>query len=80
MKAEVQEGVLIKCVETMSDGLKVLTVDCLDYDAYVSLPELVRFDGRVFGLTGWNSDTCLAYYRDNVKWAAVERRWYGKSW
>jgi len=44
-------------------------VPCADYDAYRDLPAGIEFEGREYGLTGWNSDTCNAYYRTSRKFA-----------
>lgn len=39
-----------------------LVVPCCDYDTFKDLPRAVKFDGRLYGRTGWNSDSGQGYY------------------
>ncbi len=48
---------------------RCLEVDCADHDTYMSLPRVVEKDGDLFGLTGWNSDRGMAYYKTGVPFA-----------
>lgn len=48
---------------------RCLEVDCADFDAYKDLPKAVEFNGALFGLTGWNSDRCMAYYKSGMPMA-----------
>jgi hypothetical protein len=43
-----------------------LEVDCAEHDAFEALPRVVEMGGTLFGLTGWNSDRGVAYYKDTV--------------
>lgn len=36
---------------------------CADYDEYSALPDATELEDRVYVKTGWNSDTCWAYYK-----------------
>lgn len=40
-----------------------IITSCTDYDDYKSLPRVVEYQGVLYGKTGWNSDTCQAYYK-----------------
>lgn len=51
------------------EGVYVCHVDCRDYDHYRQLPGAIHFQGRVFGKTGWNSDTNYACYQTNCQLA-----------
>lgn len=44
-------------------GDRILETDCRDFDHYSTLPEAVTFQGRVYGKTGWSSDTGRACYK-----------------
>lgn len=67
-----------QCVEAISvlevqefQGVRVLITSCTSYEEYKSLPKAVKFEGMVFGKTGWNSDTGRAYYRTDALIARV---------
>jgi hypothetical protein len=49
----------------------VLEVAASDYYTYNRLPDVVEYDGRRYGKTGWNSDVGLAYYKTSAKIATV---------
>ena len=51
------------------DGIRWLYVDCDNYEHYKTLPQAVDYQGLVYGLTGWNSDRCIACYQTNAKLA-----------
>ena len=57
--------------QTLPNGVKVLLVPCIDYDALRALPAAVAFEGVKFGRTGWNSDSHVAYYRNDALIALV---------
>ena len=42
---------------------ETLNRDIYSWDALKRLPEVVEFNGRLYGRTGWNSDTGFAYYK-----------------
>lgn len=73
MKAtRVHGAIRVECFGTLPDGVRYLTTACADYDALRALPEVVNFCGNLYARTGWNSDRCIAYYRDD---AYVGRRY-----
>jgi hypothetical protein len=47
----------------LPDGVHIVEVPCADHDAYLKLPKGLSFEDRTYGLSGWNSDRCVAYYR-----------------
>lgn len=69
----VNQYIVIRADYRLSD-CRVLETDCMRYDAYLGLPRVVERTGVLFGLTGWNSDRGVAYYKDTamlgqaVKW------------
>jgi hypothetical protein len=52
------------------DGVLFLRVRLDGFESYQALPRVVRYDGRlgVFVLTGWNSDSGTAYYKEAKAW------------
>jgi hypothetical protein len=67
MKAQAIDGIHVRGVEKLPDGVVVLVTHCNDHGEFVSLPRFVIFDGVAYGKSGWNSDRKLAYYRTDVK-------------
>lgn len=66
--AERMDAIVITSSATR-DGVCVLETPCADYEEYRTLPRVVYITlyGRsIFGLTGWNSDHGVAYYRDDA--------------
>ena len=59
------DAVQIISNETLPCGVGVLTVPCDDYKTYKSLPKAVAFDEREYGLSGWDSDKCVGYFRSD---------------
>jgi hypothetical protein len=54
----------VSVIEVLAESLEGwLEVPCEDYDAYKALPLLVRFRGRRYSRSSWNSDKERAYYR-----------------
>lgn len=41
------------------------------YDSYAALPDVVEYEGQLFGKTSWNSDTGDAVYRNDAKFGRV---------
>ena len=37
-----------------------------NYDEYRTLPEVLEYQDKLYGKTGWNSDQCVAYYRTDA--------------
>lgn len=58
--------------EILPDGVKVLITSCNDFNHYDNLPAIVAYDRYLYGKTGWNSDKCVAYYRDDAKIALAQ--------
>ncbi len=65
MNATRIDAVAVLAKDTIGNTV-ILTVTCRDYDHYKQLPQAVAFDGKTFGLTGWNSDRCIACYRSDA--------------
>lgn len=42
-------------------------VRCADYSVYSTLPAAIEFEGKRYGKSGWNSDTCKCFYRTDVR-------------
>jgi len=53
----------------LPDGHRMVTLGCNDYSVYKQLPAAVKFQGLVYGLTGWNSDSNEAYYKTSKAFA-----------
>lgn len=47
----------------LEPGIRYLTVDCPDYDAYRTLPAMLTLNGRRYGKAGWSSDKNICCYR-----------------
>lgn len=45
------------------DGETILIGDCADFEAYGNLPKVLLWEGKLYSLTGWNSDTSRAYWK-----------------
>ncbi len=58
-------------IEYLSNGVQVLLVPCPDHRAYQGLPKAMSYHGQSYGLTGWNSDRCVAYYRSDALMAVA---------
>ncbi len=56
-------------VSVVEIGQGYFVTDCADYDAYRTLPKACEFQGKAYGLTGWNSDSCRAYYKVGMLFA-----------
>lgn len=63
MKTATRVDAVVVMSTAECEGTKELVVACADHDAYQALPQVVSYDGDVYGRTGWNSDQCVAYYR-----------------
>lgn len=61
----VPDHILVTADYYYADG-RCLETNCGDYDAYMALPRVVEKDGTRFGLTGWNSDRGVAYYKSTA--------------
>lgn len=63
MKAQITEHLCVLNFQEIG-GEKIAEVTCRDYDHYQSLPQVVMIENELFGLTGWNSDTQKACYKN----------------
>ena len=69
MKATAKHNlIVVQSAERLPDGDQCLTVNCEDYSALKTLPEAIEWCGQMFARTAWNSDQCVAYYK-NSAWA-----------
>lgn len=59
-------AVAVLSLETLPDGVQVVTVPCADYDAVQALPRAIELGGVRYGRTGWNSDRFIAYFRSDA--------------
>lgn len=67
MKAnQVKDAIPVESIEILPNGITCLITSCKDYDHYATLPCVVNFDGKLFGKTGWNSDTNKACYKSHT--------------
>lgn len=57
------KSMLIERYETLPDGVRVAQVSCCDAVTFVNLPDAIELNGQVYGRSGWNSDTFVAYFR-----------------
>jgi hypothetical protein len=71
MTATTINAITIKTAETLPNGVKVITTDCDDFETFRTLPKAVCFDGFAYGLTAWNSDRNVAYYRTDASVATI---------
>ena len=66
----VKDMLLLQSVQVIGRD-SIATVDCLDYDAYRKLPEVIHYMGKTMGKTGWNSDSGYACYKTGVVLAKI---------
>lgn len=59
----VVSAITVNEVQTLPNGVQVCIVPCSGYDAFKALPAAIDFEDKRYGLTGWNSDRYVAYYR-----------------
>lgn len=71
MTAHRIDAYVLQATETLPDGVKVIVVTCPDFDALTALPMALYYRGEIYGRTGWNSDTQVAYYRSDAEVAYV---------
>ena len=63
----VKNAVLVQMVQKYAD-FTILTVamESDDYREYARLPNVIEYDGQLFGKSCWNSDVYRAYYRSDM--------------
>lgn len=66
MKASaIKEAITIIRHEILGVNEKAIITRCDDYVMYKTLPSAVSFENEIYGKTGWNSDTRIAYFKTN---------------
>lgn len=61
----------IQAEGTLPDGEMYIEIACIDYSAFLYLPAGMTYEGRTYGITGWNSDRQTAYYKSGGKFAVA---------
>lgn len=67
MKAKVIPDAIMLIGAYIVEGETVLETTCRSFEHFCSLPDVVVFEGRVCGKTGWSSDTYRACYKSSAK-------------
>lgn len=67
MNAYKVSGIKVDGIQNLPNCITCLITTCRDYDHYASLPCVVQMDGKLFGKTGWNSDSMTACYKSHTK-------------
>ena len=65
MKANVVPDAIV-VISHVIEGHYVLETTCRDFEHFIALPQVVEFQGRLCGKTGWSSDTGRACYKSDV--------------
>jgi hypothetical protein len=68
---EVPKAIVIQS-SVWYEGELVLETTCRDYDHYVSLPNVVVYEGVECGKTGWSSDSNYACYKSGASIAKAK--------
>ncbi len=64
MKAQaIHNAVAVITHSVLPSGVKVVVAPCDGYQGFDKLPKGITFNGVPYGLTGWNSDRNVAYFR-----------------
>ena len=58
-------GVSVCRVERLPGGVAVVVVPCSDAEEFAELSGALQFEGEVYGKSGWNSDSCEAFFRSD---------------
>lgn len=66
MKAEAVQVVHVTSYHYIA-GDRILETPCHNYEQYSKLPEVVTYQGMLYGKTGWSSDTASACYKTGVR-------------
>lgn len=59
----VKGAVEILCEGEFPDGTKTASVSVHGWDDVKRLPKVIELRGILYGRSGWNSDSLVAYYR-----------------
>jgi len=72
MKAKAEpEYFTIQNHETLPNGVNVIILPLGEGVTFSKLPQVISYEGRLYGKTGWNSDRQVCYYRDDAHIAKV---------
>ncbi len=63
------KGAIKVLFDSCNEERYFFTTECVDYDAFKSLPDVAEFQGRNYVKTGWNSDIGQAYYKSGIQFA-----------
>ena len=66
MKANVVQGAITLSATYNLGGETVLETTCRDFEHFITLPEVVEYNGRMCGKTGWSSDRGYACYKSGA--------------
>jgi hypothetical protein len=64
---KLEDCIRVLSEECLPNGVRCITVVCNDHECLLALPRFVKFDGNVYGRSGWNSDDKIAYYRTDIQ-------------
>ena len=65
MKAKSIDAIVITASYKL-DGISVLETNCTSFQQFCDLPQVVEYEGKIFGKSGWSSDRCYACYKSNI--------------
>ncbi len=68
----IKDAVPIRSYEELPDGVRVLILDCADWKALQALPKVLKFNNELYGRTGWNSDSHVAFFRTDANIAFAQ--------
>ena len=67
----VQDLITVRTAQKLPDGVFCVTVACESYAEFKTLPKQIEFEGKLLGLSAWNSDRFIAYFRSD--WCNVAK-------
>jgi hypothetical protein len=53
------------------DGDRIIQTICDNYDSYVELPDVVKYDNLYYGKSSWSSGSRLCCYKRSARLALV---------
>ena len=64
-------AVVVKAAYVLPNGVGYLEVDCpcfyRERDAFKARPRAVKYEGQLYGWSGWDSDRLVSFYRTDRK-------------
>lgn len=63
MKAKSVDGAVSVNLAYGLGGEHIFETDCVDFDQFRELPQVVEFENETYVKTGWNSDSETAFYK-----------------